>query len=46
MVMACGKKVQELVINIKVSIMRIRNMAMVFFHGHLVISIKEIIKRI
>ena len=46
MVMVCGKKVQEQVINIKVSIMLIRNMATVFFHGHLVMSIKETIKKI
>ena len=44
--MVCGKRVQEQVINMKVSIVLIRNMATVFFHGHLEMSIKETTKKI
>ena len=46
MVMECGKKALELVINMKDSIKLIRNMAMVSFLGLLGIFTKEIIRKI
>ena len=44
--MECGKKDQELVINIKDNIKLIKNMVMVSSHGHQETSIKEIINKI
>ena len=46
MVTGCGRKVREPVINTKDSIKVTKNMAMVFFHGHLEMSIKAITSKI
>jgi len=45
-VMECGKRVQEIVINMKVSMSMIKSMAKVYFLGQLAMSTKEIINKI
>lgn len=43
--MGCGRKVQEVVINIKASMFKIKNMDMGSFHGRQEMSIRATIKK-